>query len=67
MMNNDAPPKADEGGTGPKGARWVIALFFIFSVIVTTGWAEGWWDNNNRITVAAPAQAPAHHSGNKVQ
>jgi hypothetical protein len=70
MINDDAPRASDGGGSGPKGAGWVIGLFFIFAVIVATGWAEGWWDNN-RTTAAAPAtsaaSAGAHHSGNKVQ
>ncbi len=48
---------------GVPGAGWVISIFFLFSVFIFTGWAEGWWENNY---TAAPA---AHHttgSGNKV-
>jgi hypothetical protein len=67
MRNNDAPRGSGQVGPGVRGAGWVIGLFFVFAVIVATGWAEGWWENN-RNTAAAPAAA--HHttaSGSKVQ
>ena len=57
------------GGVPPgvPGAGWFIAIFFVFSVVILTGWGEGWWETNHNTATAAPAAA--HHttsgSGNR--
>ncbi len=51
--------------SGVPGAGWVISIFFLFSIFIFTGWAEGWWENNHNTT----ATAASHHasgSGNRV-
>jgi hypothetical protein len=55
------------GGVPPgvPGAAWFISAIFAFSVVVLTGWEQGWWDAGHSV-----AAAPTHHttgSGNKVQ
>lgn len=49
------------GGVRPgvPGAGWVLGIFVVFAVIVLTGMAEGWWDNNRTV---ATAPAASHHT-----
>jgi hypothetical protein len=51
---------------GAPGAGWFIATIFVLSIVVLTGWQQG-WRQDSRNTAAAPEAA--HHttaSGNKV-
>lgn len=57
------------GGVGPgvAGAGWFVCAIFLFSVVILTGWEQGWWDNGGHSIAAAPTTS--HHttgSGNKV-
>jgi hypothetical protein len=54
------------GGVPPgvPGAGWFIAILFVFSVVILSGWERGWWEPDHGTAAAS------HHttgSGNKVQ
>jgi hypothetical protein len=59
MDLHPAPRRAVDETSGPPGARWFVGIFFLFSVVVLTGMAEGWWDYRSS-TAAGPATS--HHS-----
>ncbi len=43
-------------GGGVPGAGWFIAAVFVFSVVMFTGWEQGWWEGS-RNSAAAPTAA----------
>ena len=65
-MKNRIEPWHGDVPPGVPGAGWFIATIFVLSVIVLTGWEQGWWEGGHNNTAAAPAAS--HHttgSGNR--
>ena len=45
-------------GSGPRGAVWVVAAFYLFAAAIFTSWMM----DNGRSNYASSAPAPIHHS-----
>ncbi len=62
---NDHAPET-RGGVPPgvPGAGWLVAAFFVFAVVIFTGWSQGWWEHNYT-TAAGPAQHRTTGAGNR--
>ena len=47
-------------GSGPRGAVWVVAAFYLFAAVIFTSWMMD--NGRSNYASSAPAPAPAHHS-----
>ena len=63
MMDQAKPQSGAITGTGPRGAKWLIGAFYIFAIVLLTGWGEGWWQNAPHADGPSPMAAQRTHAG----
>jgi len=63
------PVEPWHGGVPPgvPGAGWLVAAFFVFAIVVFTGWDQGWWDTSHNNVAAAPSHHTTTGAANKTQ
>lgn len=58
MIERVDQPATLAGSSGPRGAVWVVAAFYLFAAAIFTSWMM----DNGRSNYASSAPAPIHHS-----
>ena len=55
MMDHQPQPAPGnvEEGEGPRGARWVVGILYVFMAVVLAGWAGGWWERGSSTGTAS--------------